>query len=289
MRFFEPSDATVQARSWLRASGRLPSHPWQDLYQGISWSYLRKAESQVSGLGLAAVSAGFGLLTKADLVPSYDATFASGPDQVARRILSEGTVASRHRAWWAAINKAQGKSSKPLSALLRRDQPTMIALGEDYLLAIEEDLMVAADSLTPESLLIITGFSGPLPSALDSCRLVVPPSARTVLSAPNHALSARVALWIAEELAPRHGWDFREFRRKFQTLSHFFEPGDSSGRQRMDDAEVKRWISAHLSSGGGQSASASLRAFRGSGLACEQSRFRRLFEDALRDLGGGKT
>ena len=225
------------------------------------------------------VSAGQGLLAEEEKVPSYSATFASGePDCVASGKVSSDILTD----WWTLLCEWRRSSGKVISSLADLahaypDQPMVVALSADYFKATQSDLLKARAALNNPDLLVIisagTSSSGELANNL------VPADARleNVFGKSRIVLNARVAEMV-----------LRQFKsgeiRASKVASYLGElirglpPSTYPKRESGSDSEVSAFISKklHLSP---CSCSRLLQEYRATGRACEQKRFRNLYQN----------
>lgn len=157
----------------------------------------------------------------------------------------------------------------------------LVVASADYLVAALPDLKRAALLLgSPDKLLIVSARARRLdPSLADS---IVPCNARLhhLVGGAAHSLNARVARKILED-AKRSGLDVQTTRRRFQRLVRQL-PAQSryDEREPMTDDQVRDFIRkevAALSKPPGWTPL--LKKFRNDGQKCEQTRFRRLYEE----------
>jgi hypothetical protein len=143
--------ATLQARTLQSSSLELLAEEWQErcvlaeekvpvrsLYAGRAFTEALAAADVADG-GCYIVSAGLGLVSMEDEVPSYSLTVA-GKDE--NNILSkvEGSHASPAE-WWAVLTRSQLKKS-PLSDLIENslDSLVVLALPSSYVELVADDL-----------------------------------------------------------------------------------------------------------------------------------------------------
>ena len=273
----------VLAREWLRASSEYNHVPARDLYCGAGWtSSLRAYEAacRVATTRLRIISAGYGLVTLDQLLPLYNATFASETNQVGRRVQMAGNLSQRHSAWWGAINAARGSSASPLADTLSDSACVMVAVGRNYFDAIEHDLLQLQNHLGPGQLWIISTGVPTLPALQPS---LLPLSARIeyTLPGPRATLSQRVSEWLLREIIPEVGWDRVQIKRHLQQAERAADLREvKPKRDKSTDQEVEFWIMAQLFTVPQKSVSSLLADYRASGQACEANRFRRLCDGA---------
>lgn len=262
-----PDTVDGLASAWLKDATRQPRYRPDELYGGQGWQDARQAAKEWDARFLV-VSAAFGLLEPETRIPAYEATFASGEDRVADRVVGSGSPGQRHRTWYQQVN------SRRLP-----DERIVATLGTDYVQALLPDLESIAD---PDRLLLLT-FGPTLPDALEACRLPVGSELRNLLSVPMSRLGTRTLLWLATTIAPRSGEDFAELRKEVGRLEAS-RGKPTPIRRRLDDEEVSSWIRARVLADPKVNKTALLTRLRQEGVACEQSRFAHLFGSVSKGL-----
>lgn len=251
-----------------------------DLYSGGSWKIVRRINSEFGGkLKTWVVSAGQGLLAEEEKVPSYAATFASGePDCVLSGKVSSDNLTD----WWTLLcewRRANGKVISSLADLAHAypDQPMVVALSADYFKATQSDLLKARATLSNPDLLVI--ISAGTNSSRELANNLVPADARLehVFGNSRIMLNARVAEMVLRQFKS-------EEIRASKVASYLGEiirglpPSTYPKRERASDNEVSAFISQklHLRP---FSCSRLLQEYRATGRACEQKRFRNLYQN----------
>ena len=253
-----------------------------ELYSGGSWKIVRRINSEFSGeLKTWVVSAGQGLLTEEEKVPSYAATFASSePDCV----VSGKVSADNLKDWWTLLcewRRANGKVISSLADLAHAypNQPMLVGLSADYFKATQSDLLKARAALSNPDLLVIisagTNSSGELANNL------VPADARLehVFGKSRIVLNVRIAEALLRHFSPQE-------LRASKVGSYLGElikdlpPSAYPKRVAASDNEVASFISEKILLGP-CSCSRLLQKYRATGRACEQRRFRNLYHSVI--------
>lgn len=244
--------------------------PAQDLYVGTSYSRVRRV-AEDAGSSLFIVSAGLGLLEGSTRVPSYDLTLSpSAPARIQSRITDrfDATV------WWQQMQR--GRFATAMEAIATGDGRILVALTMPYAQLIGAALS-ELPSLARSRLRI---FGAGLKSSLDASlhTNVMPYDARLNAVMPGTRLdfSSRALAHLAELVALRPlqdaGADAELVRA---TLAPAAAP-TSTTRPKLTDAELLKHIEVLVRRG--LSKTSALRELRERmGLACEQSRFARLY------------
>ena len=278
-----------RASSWARALVRGTSTtPAGDLYVGNHWSVARSIAETAPARGwcqveLWAASAGYGLVGYDEPVRCYSATFAPRhPDSVIT-LDAPGTPAEQARAWWTALRQIPRTSGRPTSVAdlvtTTPEATLLIFASSPYLHAMESDLLAARQRLQEPSRLIIVTNEGYRPGRLAESLVTSSAPMRGELGGQLTSLHARVARYLVENIPPTRfrADEARSLVERLRTRSSI-EP--LPHRSTLTDQQVITFIRTELRGTDGLSASRLLRSLRDSGRACEQKRFKRLFDHA---------
>ncbi len=260
----------------------------RDLYAGPYWAVVRQLPDVAAAAGLEArlwvASAGYGLVPGEATLHGYSATFRSGePDSVASA--DDGAPFSEQlTAWWAALSTSHGPSRgvpRSLRRLADEERETIVVLASPrYVQAMAHDLRGAADVLG-DNLLVVTSHE---PRTDDPLASNVVPSRETLIGhvdGARPALHARVVRHMLEHVA-EHPLSARTLRARYARLARSSDYARPPDREPMTDPEVRRFIRRELVSNPGLTHSRLLRVLRDGGRACEQKRFRNLFQEETR-------
>jgi hypothetical protein len=287
-----------RVQRWIETleDGSEESLPAVDLYAGDHWTVVRSLETAASGRGLDAriwvASAGYGLIPLRGGVRSYSATFATGhADSVAtgRNGSDPRGLAQR---WWAALTLwRRGGAGMPRSLReLAAQEPNgvlLVAASPRYLRAAASDLEAAAASLrSSDRVALFSAATGSL-GALERFR--VPSSARlqALLGGARQSLNARLLKRALEDARNNGSLTAPALRAWAKELARMQPPAPKYDHTPMSDDEVRSYVSSKLGENPSAKHTALLRQLRDSGRACEQSRFRRLFEEVRGARHGG--
>jgi hypothetical protein len=257
-----------------------------DLYCGDHWHVLRTlAENQTEPpkFKLWVASAGWGLISSEDKITSYGATFSHLESD---SVIHPRVALRDARMWWNGLVQSnfQGKKTpSSFTALAKRnpESPMLVALPVGYLAAVRDDLLAARSLLEIPELLVVV--SGGTKREVELSRNLIPCDSRLqpLLGGSLTSLNARTARFILENYNSRTLRANRVFQ-DFENLILQSEKRSLPKRNAMTDEEVSDFISKQLSiAHSKQSHSSLLRAFRDLGKACEQRRFRRIYNDAI--------
>ncbi len=249
--------------------------PARDLYAGSSWAAVREVLA-LNQVNVWIASAGYGLITPSSCISPYSATFTRHhPDFVGGKDLTHGA-----ETWWRKLTERNFRSEKirSISELVKRypDTPLIASLSEDYWSALKWDFQKASEYTTaPENLIFIAaGVSerGQLR------RHFLPCDARLErqLGRGRSAINVRTLAFALKNYRHLVGTTelFQTFANLLATLDVFPYPK----RRHTSDADILNYIKIQLTHQPKMSHSNLLRQLRADGMACEQTRFRNLFQ-----------
>lgn len=264
------SDGRSRARVWAKRLSASPKGvPLLELYQGEAWTQARRltAVAVESGFDVQflVASAGVGIQPVATRFPAYAATFSPG------QLDTVGADVTERRSWWAEINALL--RGRPLGAMRG---PAIVVLSDAYSRVLECDL----DSLAARNP-DVTVFGAH--RDLRGAATFRPDKAlRSSLGGTVTSLNQRMAAqWLS--LLPKNGTLGSErHTRRWQEWAAAERHPEVYDRQRMDDQKVMQWIDRARIDTPLLSQSAALSQLRSEGLACEQKRFKALYERTVR-------
>ena len=278
---FASKELKTTADNWIRERQKaLSKVRAEDLYCGRGFSEARKSADH-SGADLWVISAGFGLIRSSSKIAPYDLTIAPGTINSLDNLVPKGQVCLTK--WWSYINR--GKKVGTIRALVETapSNTFVMTLTSRYLEMIKEDLLKMSDSNLKRVRIV-----GPPLSAISDERLkmvylpyderletVGPPYAGTRSDFPQRAGRHFVEkIWKSKlsNSARVHQ------KRVLTSLVDHKRPVIPS-RRKLDDESIRKLISEHWKVTQGRSGWA-LRFFRDNlGVACEQGRFKHLFNE----------
>lgn len=274
-----------------------------DLYIGSYWSNIRQLSSKASVSDFVSdlwiISAGYGLISSSDNIYSYSATFTPGDKNSVTN--GGGDVKKRAeilRKWWELISNfrlPQSSSPRKLSQLFRENSEDyfLIVASANYLTAVEADLLEGVKSLSsPENLIIITSKSF---SNENLQKNIVAVDARLQCSGDcaencqkhllprgiRGAISAALAVKIIER-ARENGFNAPNVKQFIQNGIEKSPLLVNTARTRVDETEIRKFISQELIKSPSASCTSLLLKLRNDGLACEQKRFREIYQSTKR-------
>jgi hypothetical protein len=239
------------------------------LYRGPAYSKIHTFSSD-SQAPLFIISAGLGLLPSAVVVPTYEFSVGGLPP----------SIEPSH--WWSAVRDSPF-SARWSDVFAVREGLVLVALTQPYTKLVADDLAALPAEWRERIRLFGEGVERLLPLNLAKC--VMPYDMRldclvpgTRHDFPHRALRhfARALLsgrFSAEDRPAQDHWIAAQLR--------IVKPETVPKRTRVADQEIMKRLRSSSDLPG--SASATLRVLRDQwGLACEETRFRRIFAEAFR-------
>jgi hypothetical protein len=265
-----------------------PRLPASELYVGPYWATVRSLPEIAASAGrsprLWVASAGYGLIPATATVSPYSATFQVGhPDSVADP-RSSHPVGEQLSAWWTELTRRRNSSHpepRSVAELATGDRraTVLVIVSPRYFQAMRGDLERTAETLGDR--LIVISSQRPRDGDPLQANVVVSEGRLTnLVGGALPSLHARVAAHLLREVRP-HAFTAAALRTLCAQVASTTAPRRSYDRRPMSDDEVVDFIrraTAHKSSRA--SHTGLLRELRSNGRACEQKRFKRLFEEA---------
>ena len=275
-----------RARRWVAVlqKSREPQISAMDLYAGDHWSVARDLQA----LGTASreirvwvISAGYGLVSIDQAMCPYSATFSNPhPDSV---ILADRDEphSSQKAAWWNAVTAAPWKRRTVTSlsdlASSMPESPMIIAASKNYLDAVYDDLLAATHRLPRTGMVTVisagTNRLGELSGNL------VPADARLqhYVGGIRRSLNIRLTRHVLQQ-TKRGSISFGRVHGLLGSMLKEAPDLQKFDRTPMSDGEIKKFIANVMKNRVKISHTPLLREFRANGNACEQKRFRKLFQ-----------
>lgn len=270
------TQAEVAAR-WLSALARActieEGSVAERLYDGRGFRRASRLASQL-GVDLAVVSAGLGLVPSSRWIPAYDLTLArSSPDSILRRVAGRFNAAQ----WWDAIRESPFSSE--MGQIAERPGRILVAVTQPYARLVGSWFERVPATIRIRLRLLGEGLEGVLPTSMHP--QVVRYDRRLDAIARGTRLDApiRAAEHFAQIVQGIPVQDADQDQRLVEaSLAEITAPAVVARVRLQDDAlrDLIRVIRRHRSSA--REALADLRIRHG--VACESSRFQRLFMEA---------
>lgn len=265
------------ARTWVRnVDAEALRYPASDVYGGVAVTSAAKAADNL-GCRLYFVSAGMSLVRETKRIPGYDLTVSHGSASAPTPLRSGRASAGD---WWLALNKAYGADNPFLRATRANDGLVLIALPRIYLGMVEPSLLALPASHRRRLRLLTTNASW-LSADLQSQAIAYDARLDHLADGPKGTQSSaaqRALLHFSSMLAGRPSTVRIETQRRW--VNDALKTATVSARPlriAQSDAHVAKWI-RRQDPQRQLAQTALLRAFRASGYACEQGRFRRIAE-----------
>lgn len=260
--------------AWLERLGVLPTAcEAGDLYQGRGFNRVRTVARR-TGAHLYVISAGLGLVSADTSVPTYGLSVSGlGRDSIQSRVIGAFDPA----AWWHAISRG------PYSALLnekldrRRDGVFVVALTIPYARLLADALARVEQSIVHRLRLIGASLTTHLPKHLHLSVMPYDDRLNGIVRGARVDFAQRAAQHFIEQCLPvlPNGDTAAHAAWVSNALSKHSKAPPVS-RPRASDEAIMSVITRHL--GSGRNAGTLLRVLRDEeGVACEQSRFFRLY------------
>ncbi len=289
---------TVRGRSleerctaWWRLLMRTPARmAARDLYVGDHWSVAKGLPALAEAKGFAprlwVASAGYGLVPEEATLAPYSATFSrDSKDSVPTSGADPQVVAQE---WWAllAAHSLRGHTGpRTLVGIAEgaaRGAAMMVVASPAYMAAMGRDLAEVASRARDIRLVLLTTTPGPNDATLRDHWVPLTAPLRMSLGGALTSLHARVARRLLEKLSPED-LDVVTARRHIERLTARAPELPTFRRERSDDDDVRQFIRRELRHDVAAAHTRLLRAYRASGRACEQGRFRDLFMTERRE------
>lgn len=251
----------------------------EHLYQGGYWTVVRGLPAVASARGwkaqLWAVSAGYGVVKGSKKLVPYSATFARGHEDSVS--LEAGDEAAAN--WWRCATSGSYKLGTSIRAIAASDPlaTVLVIASPSYLRAMQDDLGASIGEFSGSGSLFIISSRIPATDAkLDRCWLPSRGALQAGLGGALVSLHARTARHLLATVRPQ---DFVQEKLSLMTkrLEGVEEKKKRVSGSAMSDDEVLAFIRMRLDGDPVLSHTRLLRELRESGRACEQGRFRRLF------------
>jgi hypothetical protein len=246
----------------------------KDLYCGRGASLGRQA-AHAATAPLYMASAGLGLVRASEIVPTYGITVARrGEDSVPKRIVGGFDPG----AWWSGV------SAGPMSTNLERLMSdstgglTLVALSGPYAELLKHSLSLLPDRLIADLRIFGWRLHRVLPPILHNSIMGYDARLERVLPGTQTDFAQRALAHFVQFVLPLGEGDAERHRRFVsESLTGLAFP-HRVARPRASDPEILNWLRRPEQVGGG--VGSLLRRIRNSGIACEQSRFSRLYAKA---------
>jgi hypothetical protein len=262
---------------WRKAiEKRVSATTVRDCYAGDAWSQAIASEKvSPTKNQLWVLSAGLGLLSADQTIPSYSATFVNNDlDSVASDHLEKTD-------WWKLLvewrRELTGVGCITDLALANPESVIIVAVSSTYLSVIKDDLVSARVALaSPDSLLVISAGTSRSP-ALGASLLPIDARFENFVGGARATLNARMLRHIVEKYKSRRISAPQVSEYLSIVATNLVQPR-SFERLSLNDKQIAAFIRKQSKLIPRSSASAFLRILRDGGSACEQKRFHRIYK-----------
>ncbi len=269
------SQSAVES-AWLKKIRGLPATvPASALYAGRGFGLAVQAATSAKAR-MYILSAGLGLVAASQRVPTYGLTVSDGHgESVAARVAGEFDAT----AWFSAL--LSSPYSNEWTDVVGRSGRILVALTRPYAEMVGSSLAGSDPAILPRLRIFGAALSAALPSALRPAIVPYDDRLDAILPGTRADFSQRALLHFVNFVAAKNEARDREadFAAVEAALGRVAAPSRMR-RPRRTDEEILQLISARLQSEFG--IARILRALRDEeGVACEQSRFSRLYRTAV--------
>ncbi len=282
-------ETALQARFLPRGTQKVVSETWvgrltkvrcarlvlaRDLYAGTAFRRARVAADAV-GCSLFVISAGLGLVAGTTLVPAYDLTLSpSAASPLQARLTGEFAPP----LWWAALQ--HGPFASPLADLGRRNGRILVALTQPYAALIGSALAALPVPIRGRLRLLGSGLIQHLPTALRGQAIQYDVRLNVLNPGMRMDAAARALAHFARLIASIPVGSVEDDQQAVESALANISRPVAEKRPRVSDETLSEHIVCLARRG--LSATNALRYLRCEAhMACEERRFRRLYEEAL--------
>ncbi len=276
----------VVAKAWgecLRDAST--KHRPEQVYCGRAYREGKFAAECINGI-IFVISAGYGLVSENDEIAPYSLTVTSGQvDSINRNIRKSEWSPN---AWWQALG-TYTQANTNLRSLLKKMKPDLIliSLSTGYGHLIADDLQKLTEKTKRRLRIFCAGKRSPVPPELNAN--IMPYDNR--LDGPNSPIRGTMSDFSCRAL--HHyarclrdglikGVDLTEDKACLESIMASWTLPEKPNRIRQTNDEIIAFISDTWSQSNGR-LNACLRSLRDSGRACEQNRFRDLFQKIAKE------
>jgi len=257
------------------------------LYAGDHWAVAKSLEQtggKRSVVQVWVISAGFGVVSLDAPIAPYSATFSTRhPDTVVLpgHVQTAPSAAEDKREWWNGLTTLGWTRERPISvrdlAAEFPDCPMVLAASANYLHAVQDDLLAARDLLDdPDQLAIFSAGTDEL-SGLNEHLIPCDARLQPLVGGILRSLNVRVLRQYLNSCGTRSTVGVRAAKRVLEGWLATAPERPRYDRAPASDEEVRQFVSRAMQVQARVSRTGLLQAFRQSGRACEQNRFKALF------------
>lgn len=252
-----------------------------DVYAGVGVS-ASKSAAVILNAELQFLSAGMSLINSSKLIPGYNLTISNQGPTPFTQVKKAGTPQN----WWNSLNKAFGYTTPLINIIREHIGPVYLALPSNYLIMIEDELTKAIQE-SPKKIRVITSSKIDINATLASVAIRYDQRLNTVSNGPSGANASFVqrALLNFARIISKHSAEDESVATQQTLVNDFFKDIDNVGkvkRLKVSESHLFTIIQSALANEN-VSQYKLLESLRHSeGIACEQTRFKRVYEQALK-------
>ncbi len=272
------------AHDWVtRLNQKTTKLKAKHVYLGDHWSRVLEIINLETVVSI--ISAGYGFIGSNTPICRYDATFSSQNVNSVSKLYKLASTTECNRKWWRDINRFLYGYENPIEVLYHKNPKDkfIIATSPTYLKVIQPELInLAKIGRLNKHNTVILSTQQLVPQELESVFLTVKDDFTALVGGSHVSLNIRVAAFIIKYT--RKGIDFlTQVRIAYNILLQEGRPTTKYKRKKLTDDEVRDFINSFIKSTKQSLTTASpiLRELRNQGMACEQKRFKKIFESIL--------
>ena len=268
------TDVSERAAIWVDLVRGAPAAlPALELYQGDHWSVARSISHLTE---LWVVSAGYGLVPASTRMVPYGATFTGGHADTVTLASRGRKLSDERQTWWEGLRQHFGAERPTVSELCADGASVVVVATAPYLEAMAKEILEADHAGGS----IVIASTSPAPAALEHLRLPASGRLRTVLGGSMQSVNVRLGRYVIEKLGPS-SVTLEAARRVTAALIESSPELTVYEREQVSDQWVLAFIAESRSAEPDASHTRLLRQLRDAGRACEQRRFRSLFQSVV--------
>lgn len=272
------------AHDWVsRLNQKTTKLEAKHVYLGDHWSRVLEIINLETVVSI--ISAGYGFIDSNTPICRYDATFSSQNTNSVSNLYKLASITECNQKWWRDINRFLYGYENPIEVLYHKnpEDKFIIATSPTYLKVIQPELTYLAKigRLNKENTVILS-TQQIVPQELESVFLTVKDEFTALVGGSNVSLNIRVAAFIIKY--HRKDIDFlTQVNTAYNILLQEGRPTIKYKRKKLTDDQVGDFINSFIkyTKQSLTTPSPVLRELRNQGMACEQKRFKRIFESVL--------
>ena len=256
-----------------------------DLYSGDHWVAVKGFDARSFEIKTWVTSAGYGLLDLNDRVSPYAATFSKANRDSIFNKVNKDQYEDASKLWWKQLTSWRMTShSRSLRSLMksRSSQAFLVVASDKYLRAIGEDLAAGAKELEGREQLSVLSAGCKSLDGLDENLLPCDARLQHVVGGARRSVNTRVASFLISNSKSLPAYP--KLKSRLSKLMKDLPDLPVYDRAPTTDEEVTRFILSELKKDSSKAHTPLLRKYRDSGRACEQKRFRGLFQQVKKEI-----